>query len=62
MEAAVVAVTKGASIRSASLQYQIPRTTLRSRFQSIGLCKYAYKAQQRLLDVKKAYLARWVRL
>ncbi|KAJ3566248.1 hypothetical protein NPX13_g7210 [Xylaria arbuscula] len=58
--AAVAAISNGVSLRKASREYGVPRTTLQDRIMGVRPKTIAYRDRQKLSVVQEDTLARWV--
>ncbi|KAK2739877.1 transposase [Colletotrichum kahawae] len=59
---ALEAIEAGASLRKASSQYGVPRTTLQSRIHGTQAGDIAFSDQQRLSLSQESHLSEWVNL
>ena len=60
LQQALEAVTNGQSLRKASLQWGVPKSTLLSRRQGHEPRREAFASQQRLSPVQESHLTQWI--
>ena len=60
LQQALEAVTNGQSLRRASLQWGVPKSTLLSRRQGHEPRREAFASQQRLSPVQESHLTQWI--